>query len=123
MERVSREPARDAYLLLKIVFIVAPILAGADKFFYLLTDWSQYLGVHFGEFGKVFLMIAGVVEILVGIGVIVKPRIFANVIGVWLCLIIINLLILGSFYDIALRDLGLALSAFALGRLAKVYCR
>lgn len=123
MQRVSREPARDAYLLLKIVFIVAPLLAGVDKFFYFLTDWSQYLGVHFGEFGKIFLMIAGVIEIIVGIGVILRPRVFANVVGVWLCLIIINLLILGAFYDIALRDLGLALSAFALGRLAKVYGR
>ncbi len=121
--QVSREPARDAYHLLRIVFILAPIIAGLDKFFYILVDWSQYLGISFGPYGKIFLMIAGVAEIIVGLGVFFRPKIFANIAGVWLALIIVNLLILGSFFDIVLRDFGLCLSAFALGRLAKVYGR
>ncbi|MBX7066692.1 MAG: hypothetical protein K1X28_05625 [Parachlamydiales bacterium] len=123
MERASREPAKDAYILLRVVFIFAPIIAGFDKFFNLLVDWEQYLGVHFGAYGKTFMMIAGVVEIIAGLGVIFRPKLFANIIGLWLALIIINLLILEDFFDIALRDFGLCLSAFALGRLAKVYGR
>lgn len=123
MERVSREPARDAYILLRIFFSAAPIIAGFDKFFEVLTDWNQYLGLHFGSFGNAFMMIAGVMEIIAGFGVIFRPRLFANVIGVWLALIIINLLILENFFDVALRDFGLCFSAFALGRLAKVYGR
>lgn len=121
MDRVSREPTRDAFILLKIVFVVLPLLAGVDKFFYFLVDWSQYLSAVFGGYGDLILMIIGVVEMLVGIGVFFKPRIFAPLIGVWLALIIINLLILGTFYDVAVIDFGLCLSAFALGRLAKVY--
>lgn len=120
---MSKEPARSAYYLLKIVFVVAPIIAGIDKFLYLLVDWSKYLMPAFSGMAQTLIMIVGVVEVLVGIGVIIKPKIFANVVGVWLVLIIINLIILGDFYDIALRDLGLCLSAFALGRLAKVYGR
>ncbi len=121
MERLSREPARDAYILLRIVFIALPVIAGLDKFFYSLVDWTQYLSSFFGGFGDLVLMGIGAIEILVGIGVFFKPKIFANIIGVWLAFIIINLLILGAYYDVALLDLGLCFSAFALARLAKVY--
>lgn len=123
MERASREPAKDAYILLQIVFVAAPILAGFDKYFEYLVDWNQYLGIHFGPFGVGFMKIAGAIEIIAGLGVIFRPRLFANLIGVWLALIIINLLILENYFDVALRDFGLCLSAFALGRLAKVYGR
>lgn len=121
MEHVSREPARDAYVLLRIVFIVLPIVAGIDKFFDLLVDWDQYLSFMFGAYGERLMLVAGAVEILAGVGVYFKPRVFANIVGLWLAFIVVNLLILGSFYDVALRDLGLCFSAFALGRLAKVY--
>lgn len=121
MDRVSREPAHTAYVLLKIAFVVLPIIAGADKFFNLLVDWSQYLVVTLGSFDSVAMMIIGVIEILVGIGVFFKPRWFANIVGLWLIFIIVNLLFMGNYYDIAARDLGLCLAAFALGKLAKVY--
>jgi uncharacterized membrane protein YphA (DoxX/SURF4 family) len=121
MEQVSKGPAHQAYILLRIVFILTPIIAGFDKFFDLLVDWDQYLFPFFGNFGSAFMMFAGVVEIVAGIGVIFKPKIFANIVAIWLFLIVGNLILLGDYYDIAFRDLGLALSALAFGRLAKVY--
>lgn len=121
MEHVSKGPAHQAYMLLRIVFVVAPVVAGLDKFFDFLVDWDKYLLPWFGSYGSPFMMVVGVVEVIAGIGVIFKPKIFANIIGLWLFLIILNLLVLQNYYDIALRDLGLCLSAFALGRLAKVY--
>lgn len=121
MDRVSGEPAHTAYVLLKIAFVVLPVIAGVDKFFNFLVDWNQYLILTFGSYDSVVMRIVGVIEIIAGIGVFFKPRWFANVVGLWLALIIINLLFMGNYYDIAARDLGLCLSAFALGRLAKVY--
>jgi hypothetical protein len=121
MNHVSREPAHTAYILLKIVFVVIPIIAGIDKFFNLLTNWSQYSFLAFGKFDAAVLMAIGVIEVIAGVGVYFKPKIFANIVGIWLALIIVNLLLIGQFFDIAARDLGLCLSAFALGRLAKVY--
>ncbi len=121
MEHTFRGPAHQAYILLRIVFIAAPILAGFDKFFDLLVDWDKFLPPFYGTYGGSLMTMAGVVEIIAGIGVIYKPKFFANIIGVWFIWIILNLLILGNYYDVALRDLGLSLSAFALGRLAKIY--
>ncbi|HSX11646.1 MAG TPA: hypothetical protein VLF94_08030 [Chlamydiales bacterium] len=120
MENVSKGPTHQAYLLLRVVFVVAPILAGLDKFFDVLVDWDKYLVPWFGGFGPPLMLIAGVVEVIAGLGVFFKPKIFANIVGLWLVFIILNLIALGDYYDIALRDLGLCLSAFALGRLAKV---
>ena len=118
-------PARQAYHLLHFAFIVAPILAGLDKFFHLLTDWDMYLApfanrVLHGH-GHTFMLIVGVIEIVAGIGVLLMPRIFGYVVAVWLWLIIINLFMAKGFYDIALRDFGLSLGALALARLAEVY--
>jgi hypothetical protein len=118
-------PARQAYHLLHFAFIVAPILAGLDKFFHLLTDWDMYLApladrVLRGH-GHTFMQIVGVVEIVAGIGVLLMPRIFGYVVAVWLWLIIINLFVARGFYDVALRDFGLSLGALALARLAEVY--
>jgi uncharacterized membrane protein YphA (DoxX/SURF4 family) len=121
MEQISRGPAHQAYLLLRIAFIAIPLIAGLDKFFDCLVDWDQFIGPWLGGYGFPLMMIAGVVEVIAGLGVIFKPRIFAPIIGLWLIFIVLNLVALGDFYDIALRDLGLCLSAFALGRLAKVY--
>lgn len=121
MASVSRDPVRDAYTLLRIVFVATPIIAGLDKFFFMLVGWSQYVSPMYTGFGTPFLTVVGLVEILIGIGVIFKPRIFAFIIGVWLALVILNLLILGNYYDVAVRDLGLCLSAFALARLAELY--
>lgn len=120
-------PGRQAYQLLHIAFIVAPILAGIDKFLNLLTNWQQYLAPWITSNSPVsgadIMRIVGVIEIVAGVLVAFKPRIFAYVVALWLALIIINLLILGAFYDIALRDFGLLLGAIALARLAAVYNR
>jgi hypothetical protein len=116
------QPVYQAYLLLYIGFIAAPIIAGADKFFQLLTGWHEYLAPQVprltGLEPHTFMMGVGVVEIIAGLIVAVKPKIGGAIVGLWLSGIIVNLLILGQFYDIALRDLGLALGAFALSRLA-----
>jgi hypothetical protein len=116
-------PARQAYHILYFAFIVAPIVAGLDKFFHVLTDWNMYLApfadrVLHGH-GPTFMKIVGVIEIVAGIGVLLMPRIFAYVVAVWLWLIIINLFMAHGFYDVALRDFGLSLGALALARLSQ----
>lgn len=119
------DPRYQAFLLLKTGFVVAPILAGADKFFGLLVNWDQYLPPFvnnlLGGRGHEFMYLVGVIEIVAGIGVLLKPRIFAYVVAAWLVLIIINLLMIPGYFDVALRDLGLAIGALALGRLSEQY--
>ncbi len=121
MEHVSKGPAHQAYNLLRFAFVLIPIIAGFDKFFDMLVDWDKFLPPIYGKYGEGLMMIAGVVEIAACIGVILRPKIFANIVALWLLVIIGNLFLLGAFYDVVLRDFGLALSALALGRLAKVY--
>lgn len=123
-EECCRTPSYQAFTLLRLAFTIAPIIAGLDKFFNLLTVWEQYLSPAFNLFGNPYttMMVVGAIEIIVGILVWIKPKIFSYVVAAWLLLIIINLLILGNFFDIALRDLGLMLSAIALGRLSYKYC-
>lgn len=115
--------ARQAFLILRFGFTVAPILAGLDKFLDILVDWDKYLSPMannvLGGHGHQFMMVVGVVEIIAGIGVALKPKVFAYIVAIWLLLIIINLLSIPGFYDIALRDLGLLLAALALGRLSQ----
>jgi hypothetical protein len=120
-------PTRHAYELLRFTFAVAPILAGLDKFFHLLANWDMYLcplaeRVLRGH-GHTFMQVAGVIEVIAGIGVALMPRVFGWIVAVWLWLIIINLLLCHTFYDIALRDFGLSLAAVALARIAEVYHR
>jgi hypothetical protein len=118
-------PAYQAYKILHLGFTVAPIVAGIDKFFQLLANWDQYLApwiANLSPIGGHNLMLAvGVIEIAAGVLVAVKPRWGAPIVGAWLSLIMINLLAMGSFLDVALRDLGLALAAFALARLAREF--
>lgn len=120
-----KDPAHQAYALLRLVFVVAPIVAGLDKFFHLLADWNQYaspfLAQMVGGYVAGFMMLAGVIEIVAGIGVLWKPRIFSYIVALWLAGIIANLIIGGNYYDVALRDFGLCLSAVALGRLSQIY--
>lgn len=110
----------QAYQILHIAFTVAPIVAGLDKFFYYLTNWQQYLAPSFNILGNAHttMLVVGIIEIIVGIGVWVKPKIFSYVVALWLLGIIVNLLALHNFYDIALRDFGLLLGALALSRLS-----
>ena len=122
-EAVRRDPATQAYLLLRIAFTVAPILFGIDKFANVLTDdWTKYLATQFNDIlpgsAETGMHIVGVVEIAAGLLVAVAPRIGGLVVAGWLAGIIVNLLILGGYGDIALRDFGLLIGALALNRLA-----
>lgn len=109
-----------AYQVLHLGFTVAPILFGLDKFFNLMTDWTDYLPglVTDAVSGSTVMAIVGVIEIAAGIGVWLRPKIFAWVVAAWLGVIIVTLAIAGGFWDIALRDFGLLLGAVALGYLA-----
>src|SRR5262249_8467704 len=115
-------PSYQAYQILHIAFTVAPIAAGLDKFFHALVDWDMYLSPMVARMlpidGHTFMLCAGVIEVIAGLLVAVAPRIGGWVVGVWLCGIILNLLSIPAYFDIALRDLGLALGAFALARLS-----
>jgi hypothetical protein len=123
---VSR-PAYEAYQILHVGFTVAPIVAGLDKFFNLLVNWEQYLPPFaknlFGGNGHYLMLAVGVIEIIAGLGVAFKPKIFAYVVSAWLLLIIANLLMIPGYFDVALRDFGLALAALALARLSPEFDR
>ncbi|WP_426938621.1 hypothetical protein ACQCSV_13880 [Pseudarthrobacter sp. S3] len=118
----SVAPDRQAFFLLRTVFTVAPILFGLDKFTNILTDWAIYLApvatAVVPVSAQTYMYLVGVVEIIAGIAVAVRPRFGSVLIAVWLLGIIINLLVLGSFYDVALRDFGLLVAALALNRLS-----
>jgi len=114
--------AHQAYVILRLGFIAAPIVAGLDKFFHLLVNWDQYLAPSvntlLGGQGHTFMLAVGVIEIIAGIGVAIKPRLFAYVVAAWLWGIIANLLMIPGYFDLALRDFGLSLGALALARLS-----
>jgi len=121
----TTSPSYQAYQILHIAFVVAPIVAGVDKFFHLLTNWDQYLAPivprTLGITAHSFMLGVGAIEIVAGLVVGLIPSIGAWIVGAWLCGIIVNLLMVPGYFDVALRDLGLALSAFALARLAREY--
>src|SRR5207247_4002752 len=123
----ASSPAYQAYWILHVGFTVAPILAGLDKFFHLLVNWDQYLPGVVASASPIqphtLMLVIGVIEIVAGIGVWLKPRIFAYVVAAWLVVIIINLLLIPGYFDIALRDFGLLLAALALARLSQQYSR
>jgi uncharacterized membrane protein YphA (DoxX/SURF4 family) len=108
------------WLTLRLVFGLVPIVAGLDKFTNLLVDWSKYLAPFIARMVPAhgFMIVVGIIEIVAGIGVLFTPwtRIFASIVGIWLIGIALDLLIAG-FYDIAVRDVVMALSAFCLARL------
>jgi hypothetical protein len=120
-----RPPVRQAFSILWFAFTLAPIIAGLDKFTHLLVDWDKYLPAItnrlVGGHGHQLMLAVGVIEIIAGIGVAIKPKIFAYVVALWLLLIILNLLAIPGYFDIALRDLGLLLGALALGRLSQKF--
>ena len=114
--------SRQAYQILRLAFVVAPIVAGLDKFTRVLVDWDQYappLATQLlGGNTRLFMQGAGLVEIAAGIGVALMPRLFSHVVAAWLAMITVSLVIMPGYDDIALRDLGLTLAALALGRLS-----
>jgi uncharacterized membrane protein YphA (DoxX/SURF4 family) len=122
---LAADPAQQAFWLLRTVFTVAPIVFGLDKFANVLTDWPQYLAPWIDDIvpgtAQQAMYAVGVVEVLAGVLVAIAPRIGAWVVAAWLLGIIVNLLTIPGFYDIALRDFGLFVGAVALARLAVRY--
>jgi uncharacterized membrane protein YphA (DoxX/SURF4 family) len=129
-----KNPAYQAYLVLRLGFVVAPILFGIDKFFNWMTYWPRYLWVGFPHFfahvsALHFMYAVGAVEILAGLLVLALPRVASYVVAGWLAGIVTDLVVksvaVGGhsrvFYDVALRDFGLMLAALALARLAAAF--
>jgi hypothetical protein len=116
------DPAQQAFLLLRTAFTVAPIAFGLDKFVNLLADWPTYLAPFVDRLvpgtAQQAMYAVGVIEIVAGLVVAARPKYGAVVVAAWLAGIIVNLLLLGEFYDVALRDFGLLVGALALSRLA-----
>lgn len=129
LDRARSDPAYGAFLVLRVGFTVLPILMGLDKFFNVLTtspaNWEGYLANWIADLSPLSpahtMMVVGVIEIVAGVAVAIKPRYAAYIVAAWLAGIIINLLTFSGFYDIALRDFGLLLAALTLGRLASLY--
>jgi hypothetical protein len=120
---LRRDPAAQAFLLLRIAFTVAPILFGLDKYAGVLTDdWTRYLATQFDDIlpgsAQDGMYLVGGVEIVAGLVVLVAPRFGGLLVAGWLAGIIVNLLLVGGYGDVALRDFGLLLGALTLSRLA-----
>ena len=120
----SIAPSYQAYKILHLGFTVAPILAGLDKFLHVLTDWDKYLpsvvNNLVGGHGHTLMLAVGIIEVIAGIGVALKPRVFSYVVAAWLTLIALSLLTTGQYTDVAVRDLVMACGAFVLARLSEV---
>src|SRR5262245_12830997 len=118
LERWARKPGYQAFQILRFAFTVAPIIAGLDKFFAWFVNWHQYLAPVVTRVVPVaphaFMMGVGVIEIVAGLVVALRPRFGGYLVAVWLAGIIVNLLLIPGYFDIALRDLGLLLAAVAL---------
>jgi hypothetical protein len=119
------DPAYQAFWLLRIGFVVAPIAFGLDKFFHVLVDWDRYLAPEFTDLfnaqAHTLMYAVGVIEIIAGLVVAIRPRFGGYLVAAWLAGIIFNLLLMADYYDIALRDFGLLLAALTLARLATAF--
>ena len=118
----AADPSRQAFLLLRTVFTVAPIAFGLDKFANVLVDWPRYLAPMINDLvpgtGQQAMYAVGVIEIIAGLAVAIQPRYGALLVAAWLAGIIVTLLLIPGYYDIALRDFGLLVAALTLSRLA-----
>ncbi|MGH2669517.1 MAG: hypothetical protein ACRDH5_10485 [bacterium] len=118
-------PAYQGYLLLRIGFVVAPVLFGLDKFFDILVNWDRYLAPVVNDIvpgnAHQAMLAVGVIEIVAGLAVALRPRFGGYLVAAWLAGIITNLLLIPDHYDIALRDFGLLLAALTLARLATAF--
>lgn len=116
------DPTTQAFWLLRIGFTIAPILFGLDKFAHVLVDWDVYLAPEFADLfnaeAHTLLYAVGAIEVVAGLVVALRPKFGGYLVAAWLAGIIVNLLLMGDFYDVALRDFGLLLGALTLARLA-----
>ena len=119
------DPSYQAFFLLRSIFTLAPILFGIDKFTNVLVQWDSYLAPWINDLvpgnGAQAMYAVGVVEIIAGLSVAIAPRFGAWLVAAWLGGIIVNLLTLSGYYDVALRDFGLLVAAVALARLARIH--
>jgi hypothetical protein len=126
-DRALDDPVFQAFTLLRIGFTVAPILFGLDKFLDWLVEWPRYLAPELNDLlpgnAHQAMLAVGVIEIVAGVVVAVRPKFGGYLVAGWLAAIIVNLLVQADFYDIALRDFGLLLGALSLARLATAFDR
>lgn len=119
------DPAYQAFWLLRGGFTVAPIVFGLDKFFHVLVNWDRYLAPRINDIvpgtAHQAMYAVGIIEIVAGLVVALRPRVGGYLVAAWLGGIIVNLLLIPGFYDVALRDFGLLLGAIALARLAAAF--
>lgn len=122
--KITQQPVTQTFRLLKFTFVIVPIVAGADKFTNLLTNWEQYLNPSLADLlpfpASTFMMIVGTIEIIAGIIVLKKAEIGGYIVAAWLTSIALTLLAGFSYVDVAVRDLVMAISAFSMARLSRV---
>ena len=126
VEPLTSEPGYQAFLALRLGFTALPILFGIDKFAHVLTnDWTRYLASQINDISpgnaEQTMHLVGIIEIVAGLVVLLLPRFGAPLVAAWLGGIIVNLLLVGGYGDVALRDFGLMLAAIVLTRLAWAY--
>ena len=125
--RRTANPAFQAFWLLRIGFTLAPVLFGLDKFAHVLVDWDRYLAPELVDLlpgnARQVMYAVGVIEVVAGLAVAVRPRFGGYLVAGWLAALIANLLLRADFYDVALRDFGLLLAALTLARLAAAFER
>ncbi|MBA4056865.1 MAG: hypothetical protein C0490_19280 [Marivirga sp.] len=121
---INMEKIQKMQTLLKFTYGIVPIVSGLDKFTNLLTSWTDYLNPSIAGMlpfsPAAFMMIVGVIEIVAGILVLARPAIGGYVVGAWLVLIALSLLAAGSYLDVAVRDLVMAVGAICLAQLSSL---
>lgn len=121
---IKNKSLTQTFNLLKFTFVIVPIVAGVDKFTNLLTNWEQYINPNIASLlpfsASVFMMIVGLIEIIAGLIVLKKAEIGGYIVAAWLSIIALTLLIGFNYVDVAVRDLVMAISAFAMARISKI---
>ncbi len=119
----TTQKIQPIFKLLQYTYVILPIAAGLDKFTNLLTNWEQYIAPSTAQLlpfsAATFMMIVGVIEIVAGILVFIKPALGGYIVAAWLTLIALSLLATGIYLDIAVRDLVMAVGALSMAKLAK----
>jgi len=122
--KIKNQALTETFKLLKYTFVIVPIVAGADKFTNILTDWEHYMHPAMADMlpfsAATFMMIVGVIEIVAGFIVLKKAEIGGYIVAAWLTLIALTLLIDFNYVDVAVRDLVMAISALSMARIAKL---
>lgn len=119
---ITHQNAGQVQQIMRYTYGLVPIVAGLDKFSNILTNWKNYIAPSISSVlpfsASTFMYIVGVIEIIAGIIVLVRPRIGGYIVMAWLIAIALNLIIGGQYYDVAVRDLVMAVGAFSLAKLS-----